>query len=180
MKKMKKLTNIALAGAIGLGGLGAFAPTDASAAEISPSTTNVPTNLSTELPINFVESQLPKEAKASANLSVNVDVLGIANMIRDSINTQTNRSGFVKGVMESAFYAAGQRYNVMVFNLNQNYDDHFNGVKFFGTTVYDGITFGIWVFEDGEFTNQGDGGWINWAFRGWFDRNGSHVKFYRG
>ncbi|MCM3738638.1 stress protein, partial [Bacillus cytotoxicus] len=28
-------------------------------------------------------------------------------------------------------------------------------------------------------TNQGDGGWINWAFRGWFDRNGNHVKFHR-
>ncbi len=37
--------------------------------------------------------------------------------------------------------------------------------------------FGIWVFEDGEFTNKGDGGWINWAFRGWFDRDGGHVKF---
>ncbi|MBJ3792196.1 stress protein, partial [Bacillus sp. OA1] len=35
------------------------------------------------------------------------------------------------------------------------------------------------VFEDGEFTNKGDGGWINWAFRGWFDRDGGHVKFYR-
>ncbi|OOR48922.1 stress protein, partial [Bacillus mycoides] len=100
-------------------------------------------------------------AKASANLDVSIDVLGIANLIRNAINSQTNRSGFVKGVMESTFYSAGQRYNVMVFNLNQNYEDRFNGVKFFGTTVYDGITFGIWVFEDGEFTNKGDGGWIN-------------------
>lgn len=179
MKKMKKLVNVALAGAIGIGGLGAFAPTDASAAEISPSKTNIPTNLSTELPTNFVESKLPNAAKASANLDVSIDVLGIANLIRNAINSQTNRSGFVKGVMESTFYSAGQRYNVMVYNLNQNYDDRFNGVKFFGTTVYDGITFGIWVFEDGEFTNKGDGGWINWAFRGWFDRDGGHVKFYR-
>ena len=31
--------------------------------------------------------------------------------------------------MESTFYAAGGRYNVMVFNLSQNYEDRFNGVK---------------------------------------------------
>ncbi|MGK0537439.1 hypothetical protein ACSG5Z_32550 [Bacillus sp. 'calajunan'] len=41
---MNKLVNVALAGAIGIGGLGAVAPTDASAAEISPSKTNIPTN----------------------------------------------------------------------------------------------------------------------------------------
>ncbi|MFP3821487.1 stress protein, partial [Bacillus sp. SIMBA_008] len=35
------------------------------------------------------------------------------------------------------------------------------------------------VFEDGSFTNKGDGGWINWAFRGWFDRDGDHVEFHR-
>ena len=64
--------------------------------------------------------------------------------------------------MESSFYASGQKYNVMVFNLSQEYEDHFNGVQFYGSAVYDGITYGIWVFEDGSFTNKGDGGWINW------------------
>lgn len=38
--------------------------------------------------------------------------------------------------------------------------------------------YGIWAFENGEFTNKGDGGWINWAFKGSFDRDGSHVKFH--
>lgn len=79
--------------------------------------------------------------------------------------------------MESTFYSAGQRYNVMVFNLSQNYDDRFKGVVFYGSAVYSGITFGIWAFQSGEFTNNGDGGWINWAFRGWFERNGQHVVF---
>ncbi|MCY9376009.1 hypothetical protein MOF34_12935 [Bacillus sp. T17B1] len=37
----------------------------------------------------------------------------------------------------------------------------------------------IWVFEDGSFTNKGDGGWINWAFRGWFDRDDSTVETHR-
>lgn len=113
------------------------------------------------------------------NFNVNLDVLGIANSIRDAVVQNANRSGFVKNMMESTFYSAGQKYNVMVFNLAQNYEDHFRGVKFYGSAVLNGVVYGIWVFEDGEFTNQGDGGWDNWAFRGWFDRDGKYVKFYR-
>ncbi|MFG2399399.1 stress protein [Streptomyces lydicus] len=116
-----------------------------------------------------------------ANLNLNVDVLGIANKIESSIKTAQNREGFVKNLMESAFYASGGQYNVMVHNLSQPYEEHLNGVKAYGSATYDGVVYGIWVFEDGEFTNQGDGGYINWAFKGWFDRpdNGGYVKFSR-
>jgi hypothetical protein len=115
--------------------------------------------------------------RASANLDVQVDVLGITNLIISSIKSSRDRSGFVKNLMNGAFYGAGERYNVMVFNLSQDYEESFRGVKFYGSAVYDGVTFGIWVFEDGEFTNKGDGGWINWAFYGLFDRNGGYVRF---
>lgn len=111
------------------------------------------------------------------SFNVDIDVLGIANTIANAVKTNQNRPGWVKNVMLTTFYGANQQYNVMVFNLNQNFDQHFNGIKFYGSAVYDGITFGIWAFEDGDFTNQGDGGWINWAFSGWFDRNGGHVAF---
>lgn len=111
------------------------------------------------------------------NVGVNIDVLGIAQAIASAVNANQNRDGFVKNLMESTFYSAGQRYNVMVFNLSQDYNDRFNGVVFYGSAVYSGITFGIWAFQSGEFTNNGDGGWINWAFRGWFERNGQHVVF---
>ncbi|MEU3990685.1 stress protein [Streptomyces platensis] len=123
----------------------------------------------------------PVTVGANANLNMNVDVLGIANKIEASIKTAQNREGFVKSFMESAFYAAGGKYNVMVHNLSQGYEDHFNGVQSFGTATYDGVVYGIWVFEDGEFTNKGDGGYINWAFRGVFERpdNGGYVKFSR-
>ncbi|KOG42695.1 stress protein [Streptomyces decoyicus] len=116
-----------------------------------------------------------------ASLNVNVDVLGIANKIEASIKTAQNREGFVKGLMESAYYAAGGQYNVMVHNLQQPYEENLNGVKTFATTTYDGVTYGIWVFEDGEFTNQGDGGWINWAAKGYIERpdNGGLMIFTR-
>ena len=113
----------------------------------------------------------------SINLNISMDVFGIATAISCAVHGDQDRSAFVKNLMESTFYATGQRYNVMVFNLGQNYDHRFNGVQFYGSAVYQNLTFGIWVFESGEFTNQGDGGWINWAFRGRFERNGNHVKF---
>ena len=43
-----------------------------------------------------------------------------------------------------------------------------------------GFTFGyeIFVFEDGTFSNGGDGGYINWAFGGGFTADGNDVTFY--
>ncbi|WKT35455.1 stress protein [Bacillus amyloliquefaciens] len=129
-------------------------------------------------PQNMAQQTSDVSAK-DVGLNIDVDLLGIGNSIADAIKSAQNRDGFVKNLMESSFYASGQKYNVMVFNLSQEYEDHFNGVQFYGSAVYDGITYGIWVFEDGSFTNKGDGGWINWAFRGWFDRDGDHVEFHR-
>ncbi|MCC8309434.1 stress protein [Bacillus velezensis] len=132
----------------------------------------------TQVPQNMAQQSSDVSAK-DVGLNIDVDLLGIGNSIADAIKSAQNRDGFVKNLMESSFYASGQKYNVMVFNLSQEYEDHFNGVQFYGSAVYDGITYGIWVFEDGSFTNKGDGGWINWAFRGWFDRDGDHVEFHR-
>ncbi|AMQ75512.1 MULTISPECIES: hypothetical protein [Bacillus] len=132
----------------------------------------------TPVPQNMAQQSSDVSAK-DVGLNIDVDLLGIGNSIADAIKSAQNRDGFVKNLMESSFYASGQKYNVMVFNLSQEYEDHFNGVQFYGSAVYDGITYGIWVFEDGSFTNKGDGGWINWAFRGWFDRDGDHVEFHR-
>ncbi|MFP3684532.1 stress protein [Bacillus sp. SIMBA_026] len=132
----------------------------------------------TPVPQNMAQQTSDVSAK-DVGLNIDVDLLGIGNSIADAIKSAQNRDGFVKNLMESSFYASGQKYNVMVFNLSQEYEDHFNGVQFYGSAVYDGITYGIWVFEDGSFTNKGDGGWINWAFRGWFDRDGDHVEFHR-
>ncbi|MBT9284444.1 MULTISPECIES: stress protein [Bacillus] len=132
----------------------------------------------TPVPQNMAQQSSDVSAK-DVGLNIDVDLLGIGNSIADAIKSAQNRDGFVKNLMESSFYASGQKYNVMVFNLSQEYEDHFNSVQFYGSAVYDGITYGIWVFEDGSFTNKGDGGWINWAFRGWFDRDGDHVEFHR-
>ncbi len=106
-----------------------------------------------------------------------IDVLRFSQAIDRAIKMNTNRSGFVKNVMESAFYQAGQIYNVMVFNKNQHYEEHFEGIQFHTQVTYEDIVYEVWVFEKGSFKNQGDGGYINWAFKGWFNRSGSFVEF---
>ncbi|MFF5448015.1 stress protein [Streptomyces sp. NPDC012888] len=103
----------------------------------------------------------------------------IYNIVNEAIERGQNRSGYVKSLMEGAFYESGQRYNVMVINNANHHTANLHGV------VYDakvsGIhgTYRVLVFESGQFTNHGDGGWINWAFRGWFDRDGGYVNFRR-
>ncbi|NHH95995.1 Stress response protein YvgO [Bacillus sp. MB95] len=79
--------------------------------------------------------------------------------------------------MEKAFFESGQQYNVMVMNLSQGYNsDQLQGVQYFDTADYDDITFGVWIFEEGTFINEGDGGDDNWAFRGWLERTGDDEK----
>lgn len=115
----------------------------------------------------------------SEALNVSVDVLGIADFIKGEVTHAQNRGAFVKNLANTAFYKAGQKYNVMVFNLNMGYEQSFQNVKLYASATHNGIIFGIWVFESGTFQNKGDGGYINWAFHGWFDRKDGNVSFRR-
>lgn len=66
---------------------------------------------------------------------------------------------------------------MIVMNLSKGYNsDQLQGVQYFDTVDYDGITFGVWIFEEGTFINEGDGGYDNGAFRGWFKRTREHEK----
>lgn len=107
--------------------------------------------------------------------SVNIDGNALADTIQQAIVNAKNREGAVKSMRETAYYQTKQRYNVMVFNLNQNYDaSQLSGVKSYTTLTYSQIPFGVWIFESGTFVNQGDGGFINWAFDGNCKRTGKN------
>ncbi|CAL8472281.1 g11823 [Coccomyxa elongata] len=115
------------------------------------------------------------------NVNFNIDVNKVGDSIANAISGQGNadRAGFVKNINNQCFYSEGQKYNCMVFNLGQEYQwTDQQGIVLYGSAVYQGITYGIWAFESGTFDNQGDGGYINWAFFGNFDRNGNHVVFH--
>jgi hypothetical protein len=119
------------------------------------------------------------ERAVFGGINVNVDVLGIAKSIISGINSARNRGGFVKNLCNTAFYGARQRYNVMVINLSNAYEERLSGVKFYASANYDKVIYGIWVFESGTFINKGDGGYINWSFRGRFQRNRGYVRFWK-
>ncbi|MDK1472915.1 hypothetical protein QNO07_05625 [Streptomyces sp. 549] len=100
------------------------------------------------------------------------------NIISQAIAHKQNRSGYVKSLREGAFYDARERYNVMIIKADHKYSSNLKRI------VYDAKvkggnypTFRVIVFESGSFTNRGDGGYDNWAFRGWYKRDGMTVNF---
>ncbi|HEV7980340.1 hypothetical protein [Amycolatopsis sp.] len=123
-----------------------------------------------------------------AALGISVDVVTntvnitgkLYSIISAAIAQNQNRSGYVKSLMEGSFYDARQRYNVMVIKAGHNYTANLKNIVY-DATVHgsDYPAFRVIVFSSGTFTNRGDGGWINWAFRGWFNRDGMTVNFRR-
>ncbi|RDU24986.1 stress protein [Anaerosacchariphilus polymeriproducens] len=110
-----------------------------------------------------------------ANANFNIDVLGIVNKIQASINSKNfngNKAAFCKNLMETTFYEAGGKYNVVVFDLSQDYNYRLEGIKMYHGFSYEGTTFGVWVFDRNQpkgayFRNDGRRGWDHWACRGW-------------
>lgn len=89
---------------------------------------------------------------------------------------------FVKKVIDIAFHDAGGRYNVIIQNLRNNYDEHLQGTHLYANVEFDHVHYGLWIAETGSFTNQGRLGWDNWGMEGWFTRSGDHgrhVDFHR-
>jgi hypothetical protein len=121
------------------------------------------------------------------NFNVNIDVLGIANKIASAIsrnNFNGQRAAFCKNLMETTFYAAGGRYNVVVCDLSQNYNYRLSGVKMYAGYQFDGTTFGVWVFDRNQprgsyFRNDGRRGWDHWACRGWQKQDGNVMWYNR-
>jgi hypothetical protein len=122
----------------------------------------------------------PPWASAVANLDLNKTVSDIAT----TITSQKNREAWVRALVEQLKSKTQGKLNIMVFNMQQGYI--FNppaGTYKFTQANFNGglggtITYGIWAFSSGTtFTNQGDGGFINWAFYGAFTRNGGVVTF---
>lgn len=109
---------------------------------------------------------------------INIDPVGIGQVIDNAVRSAKNRDACVKGLMEAAVPEANKGgYNVMVFNMRQGYEtDIRNTAVFFKQVNCDGIPYGVWIFDTGTFTNQGDGGFINWAFYGTFKREGKDGK----
>ncbi|WP_405419750.1 stress protein [Streptomyces erythrochromogenes] len=169
------LTALTLTGAAALPAQAAGQPAPAPTAAVS-----VPASPAASSPAAS-EPDAAAAADKSVSVNVSMDQLGRGKAIADALRgiKTDNRGTFVQEAVDKAFKAAGSRHNVMLFNLSQNYNDQFQGTRVYANVQWGNIHYGLWVFESGQFTNQGDGGWINWGFVGWYERNGGHVKFNR-
>lgn len=127
-------------------------------------------------PAPNVVSKAGKSDLADAGLVI---AKQINEIVGEAHARKENRSGYVKSLMEGAWYAGGQKYNVVVIRWRNNYEAHFNGVAYDQKVSADGFpAFRVAVFQDGTLVNRGDGGYDNWAFRGWFTRDGGSVTFH--
>jgi len=168
MSSVRKRVSAAVIGAVAV--VGVLAPAATAAAE--PATRSA-----------------PKAAASAQAESVKLDVvtatLNISNRIFDivvqAIEQNQNRSGYVKSLVEGAFYDADQAHNVMVIKADHPYTtENLENVVYDATVHGDGYpSFRVLVFDSGVITNEGDGGYINWAFRGWFDRSDMTVTFHQ-
>jgi hypothetical protein len=111
-----------------------------------------------------------------ANLNVNLDPVAIGNAIKDAVNANSNREGCIDNVVQTVDYQTHYRYNVLAVNSSQHPFLYSSSIVYYGSANCGGVTYGIWAFRAGEFTHQGDGGWINWEFLGNFTRDGDGGK----
>ncbi|MFD7078955.1 hypothetical protein [Streptomyces sp. NPDC059918] len=173
------LTALTLTGAAALPAQAADRP--GAPAASAPATSDVAADAAEAAPQAAPQAQAEAASGNSVTVTVSMDHLGRGKAIADALRgiKTDNRGGFVQEAVDKAFKAAGSRHNVMLFNLSHNYNDKFRGTKVYANVQWGNIHYGLWIFESGEFTNEGDGGWINWGFVGWYERNGGHVKFNR-
>ncbi|HEV7980341.1 hypothetical protein [Amycolatopsis sp.] len=139
------------------------------------------TMLGAQVPGHAAAEQSASVVVASNKPSVTVHLDNGANGIRvaNAISNidEKDRGKFVQRVVDTAFTVSGRRFNVIVMNLSQGYNERLQGKRMYANIRYKSISYGLWITEAGQFTNTGDGGWINWGFRGWFNRNGMTVTF---
>jgi hypothetical protein len=115
-----------------------------------------------------------------ANLNVNLDPVAIGTAIKDAVNANSNREGCMDNVVHTVDYRTGYKYNILMVNSSQHPFLNSRSIVYYGSAVCGGVQYGVWAFRQGEFTHNGDGGWINWQLMGNFKRDGDggkHVVF---
>jgi len=116
---------------------------------------------------------------ASAQLVANLDINKAVGDIIGTVNAERDRGAWVRSLLEQMKSKTQGKVSIMVFNMEQPFDFNPPGKVQFTKVTFNGrITYGIWVFHSAAvFKNKGDGGFINWAFYGVFNRRGGTVTF---
>ena len=119
--------------------------------------------------------------QGSPHVVIHQDKLNLGVQLADAVNKidEKYRDAFVRKAVDAAFNAAGKSHNVILFNLAVNYEARIPTTLIYATVEFDKVFYGLWVFDEGQFINKGDGGYINWGMVGWFTKNGGTVDFHK-
>ncbi len=118
----------------------------------------------------------------NVNLNVNIDPLAIGNAIAGAVRNNQNREACIANLANATDYATHYRSNILVVNLAEHPYVQSNSIVFYGSATCGDAQVAVWAFNDGHFTREGDGGFINWYLIGNFKREGDqgrNVTFYR-
>jgi len=118
----------------------------------------------------------PPTPSVSVHLDDGANGPAVAGAITDI--EEDNRGEFVRQAVDAAHREAGGQYDVVLMNLSQGYEERLEGKRLYANVRWGAINYGLWIAESGQFTNTGDGGYINWGFKGVFDRDGNTITFH--
>lgn len=171
MQGIKKIKTFSLASLIGVSILSNLVPINVQASGISGSSLK-----QYNREINLQENPLNENYTVDLNIDIAIDELGIAQKIVKIIKN-TQLPNFSRNLTDELFSIAGDSYNVIVFTSESGYKYKFNGIKFSGSTNINGVSYSIWIFENGRFEKNNNNG--NYAYKGWFRTNDQYIAFYR-
>lgn len=112
----------------------------------------------------------------NVNLNVNVDPLAIGNAIKGAVMANQSREACIANLANATDYQTKYRQNVLVVNLAEHPYVQSNNIVFYGSAQCGDATVGVWAFGSGQFTREGDGGYINWYLIGNFMRDGDQGR----
>jgi hypothetical protein len=78
-------------------------------------------------------------------VNVQIDETGLAGAIKELTTSAANRTEWVKTMMEYAVTEGHYKLNVLVFNLNQSYDNDLKNIKYYKEFEYGGTPFGTYL-----------------------------------
>jgi len=116
---------------------------------------------------------------------VKVAIKAITGLIGDIKDEKKNRETFVKHLL-AKLVEKDQSFNYMIIHTKHTAKwDGKEGVDWYHTHVEcptirllkKTIGYEVYSARSGDFVNNGDGGFINWAFQGKFTRDKGHVVF---
>lgn len=115
-------------------------------------------------------------------MDVYTDALGITSKVNDVLQN-TVFQNITRELTDSTFSIVNNRYNVIMFTSQSNYEYHFQGTKFQAKVNFRGNQYDLYVFENGKFYKENpnsDKPW-SWGYRGWTINQNiptSYIQFY--